>query len=86
MCESGLEFDACFHLEFSPYIAAFESQPQGIEYFVDVLFSRLFKPGFRYAKAGVMLTDFYEYGTYQHDLFRGSSELRHSKELMSVLD
>lgn len=32
MCESGLEFDACFHLEFSPSITAFESQPTGIEY------------------------------------------------------
>ncbi len=52
----------------------------------DALFSRLFKPGFRYAKAGVMLTDFYEHGTYQHDLFRGSSERKHSKELMGVID
>jgi len=32
MCESGLEFDACFHLEFSSLIASFESQPIGIEY------------------------------------------------------
>ena len=52
----------------------------------DVLFSRLFRPGFRYAKAGVMLADFYEHGTYQHDLFRGSSERKQSKELMGVLD
>ena len=52
----------------------------------DALFSRLFKPGLRYAKAGVMLTDFYEHGTYQHDLFRGSSERKQSKELMGVID
>ncbi len=30
MCESGLEFDAYFHLEFSPSIASFESQPTRI--------------------------------------------------------
>jgi len=32
LCESALEFDACFHLEFSPSIVTFESQPTGIEY------------------------------------------------------
>ena len=32
MCESTLEFDACFHLEYSPEISKFESQPTGIEY------------------------------------------------------
>lgn len=52
----------------------------------DVLFSRIFRSGYRYAKAGVMLTDFYEHGTYQHDLFRGSAGRNCSKELMSVLD
>lgn len=52
----------------------------------DVLFSRIYKAGYRYAKAGVMLTDFYEHGTYQHDLFRGSFERKQSKELMGVLD
>lgn len=32
MCESALEFDACFHLEHSLSIISFESQPTGIEY------------------------------------------------------
>lgn len=32
MCESGFEFDACFHLEFSPSIVSFESKPTSIDY------------------------------------------------------
>ncbi len=27
MCESSLEFDACFHLEYHPNVVSFESQP-----------------------------------------------------------
>lgn len=49
MCESGLEFDACFHLEFSPSIAAFESQPIGIKYFVDGK-ARRYTPDFKVVK------------------------------------
>jgi len=49
MCESGLEFDACFHLEFSPSIAAFESQPKGIEYLVDGKVRR-YTPDFKIVK------------------------------------
>ncbi|TPE46572.1 hypothetical protein FJM67_15975 [Maribrevibacterium harenarium] len=49
MCESGLEFDACFHLEFSPTIAAFESQPHGIEYLVDGKVRR-YTPDFKVVK------------------------------------
>lgn len=32
LVQSSLEFDACFHFEFSPSIAAFEAQPLGYEY------------------------------------------------------
>lgn len=32
MCESSLEFDACFHLEYHPDVASFESQPFCLEY------------------------------------------------------
>lgn len=32
MCESTLEFDACFHLEYHPDVASFESQPFYLEY------------------------------------------------------
>ena len=35
LVESSLEFDACFHFEFSPSIAAFEAQPLGYEYEFD---------------------------------------------------
>ncbi|WP_425325585.1 Tn7 transposase TnsA N-terminal domain-containing protein [Planctobacterium marinum] len=31
--ESGLEFDACFHFEFSNNVKFFESQPLGFEYY-----------------------------------------------------
>lgn len=49
MCESGLEFDACFHLEFSPSIASFESQPTGIEYQSDNKVRR-YTPDFKIVK------------------------------------
>ncbi|MBV7297703.1 TnsA endonuclease N-terminal domain-containing protein [Enterovibrio paralichthyis] len=32
MTESDLEFDACFHFEFSPQIKTFETQPLGFKY------------------------------------------------------
>ncbi|HIF9134670.1 TPA: Tn7 transposase TnsA N-terminal domain-containing protein [Photobacterium damselae] len=33
--ESDLEFDACFHFEFSAKILTFEAQPIGFEYHLD---------------------------------------------------
>lgn len=44
------------------------------------------KNGYRYIKAGVMLTDFYDPGVYQPGLFDHIHEKRNSKALMSVLD
>ncbi|QUX96106.1 DNA polymerase V subunit UmuC [Marinomonas sp. CT5] len=35
-----------------------------------VIFGRLWRSGFRYMKAGVILADFYEQGEYQEDLFQ----------------
>jgi hypothetical protein len=32
MCESSLEFDACFHHEYNEYIETFGSQPEGFYY------------------------------------------------------
>ena len=52
----------------------------------DVLFRRLWRAGFRYAKAGVMLADFYEHGAFQQDLFRADNTKINSKALMSVVD
>ncbi|WP_137169651.1 translesion error-prone DNA polymerase V subunit UmuC [Marinomonas sp. FW-1] len=51
-----------------------------------VLFSRLWRDGFRYMKAGVMLTDFYEHDAFQQDLFRADSTKSNSKALMNVVD
>ncbi|PYF84621.1 DNA polymerase V [Marinomonas alcarazii] len=51
-----------------------------------VLFARLWRDGFRYMKAGVMLTDFYEHDAFQQDLFRADSTKSNSKALMSVVD
>ena len=52
----------------------------------NVLLERIWKPGFRYAKAGVILMDFYEQGALQADLFRPDSGRIQSKDLMSVVD
>lgn len=44
------------------------------------------KEGYRYMKAGVMLTDFYEPGIYQPGLFDDTHEKPNARALMSVLD
>ena len=46
----------------------------------------LFKPGFVYKKAGVMLTGLTEKATYQHDLFADTVEQDKSAKLMKALD
>ncbi|MGR0278895.1 translesion error-prone DNA polymerase V subunit UmuC [Marinomonas dokdonensis] len=50
------------------------------------LFNRIWRAGFRYAKAGVMLTDFYESRNLQQDLFREDKGKRNSASLMQVVD
>lgn len=49
MCESTLEFDACFHLEYSSSIISFESQPTGIEYQMNGKIHR-YTPDFKVVK------------------------------------
>lgn len=44
------------------------------------------KDGYRYMKAGIMLTDFYEPGVYQPGLFDDAHTRPNAKALMSVLD
>ncbi len=44
------------------------------------------KDGYRYMKAGVMLTDFYEPGIYQPSLFDDAKQKPNSKALMATLD
>lgn len=44
------------------------------------------KDGYRYMKAGVMLTDFHQPGTFQPDLFNTSGGNPRSQALMEVLD
>ncbi|MBJ7550107.1 translesion error-prone DNA polymerase V subunit UmuC [Marinomonas ostreistagni] len=53
---------------------------------MEPLFESIYRPGFRYAKAGVMLTDFYQPNTYQTDLFYPEEDRERSKNLMDVLD
>ncbi|ELE1939498.1 translesion error-prone DNA polymerase V subunit UmuC [Vibrio cholerae] len=50
------------------------------------LLKRIWKDGFRYAKAGVMLSDFYDLGMFQPGLFDDVSTRSNSQKLMSVLD
>lgn len=44
------------------------------------------RDGYRYMKAGVMLTDFHDVGVYQPSLFDDAQEKPNSKALMSVMD
>lgn len=50
------------------------------------LLKQIWKDGFRYAKAGVMLSDFYDPGMFQPGLFDDVSTRSNSQQLMSVLD
>lgn len=50
------------------------------------LIPRLWQPGYAYAKAGVMLSDFYDEGTYQLDLWTPENLRPQSKALMQVID
>jgi hypothetical protein len=75
MCESGLEFDACFHLEFSPSIISFESQPTGIEYQADDKIRR-YTPDFMVVKS----TGEVEYIEIKPERVHSSQEFREDYE------
>ncbi|MBT43512.1 MAG: hypothetical protein CMF12_13450 [Idiomarina sp.] len=50
------------------------------------LSERIYRPGFYYAKAGVMIGDFYAPGVFQPSLFETNKSKPNSKALMDVLD
>ncbi len=50
------------------------------------LLQKIWRDGYRYAKGGIMLSDFYEPGVCQLDLFDGLSARTNTKELMLILD
>ena len=50
------------------------------------LFEKIYRPGFRYAKAGVMLADFSPQGLYQADLFYTDTKSTQATALMKVID
>ncbi|MDF1763282.1 MAG: translesion error-prone DNA polymerase V subunit UmuC [Oleibacter sp.] len=50
------------------------------------LLNRLWKDGFRYAKGGIVLNDFYDHGVYQPDFFAKTKFDPKSPELMALMD
>ena len=50
------------------------------------LTKKIFKADINFIKAGVMLSDFYDEGVYQGDLFRSVDQRINSKELMTTVD
>jgi DNA polymerase V len=50
------------------------------------LLEQLWRDGYDYAKAGVVLSDFYDIGTYQAGLFDKPSARTDSRQLMDVID
>jgi DNA polymerase V len=50
------------------------------------LLDQLWRDGYDYAKAGVVLSDFYDIGTYQAGLFDKPSTYHNSRQLMQVMD
>ena len=61
------------------------NDPRDLLDVAEVLFDRIWRPGNRYAKAGIILMDFYEQGIYQGDMFRPYEGKKKSKDLMSVV-
>jgi DNA polymerase V len=51
-----------------------------------VLLEQIWRDGYDYAKAGVVLSDFYDIGTYQLGLFENHIERSNSRQLMHILD
>lgn len=67
----------------------FQRPTQDTRDFLEVAYSMtksLYKPGYAYAKAGIMLSDFYEPGVFQCSLFDTQTPKPKSKALMNVLD
>ena len=50
------------------------------------LLDNIWKDGYRYAKAGVMLSDFYSQGVYQQDLFTPADSIKGNAALMLLID
>lgn len=50
------------------------------------LLDKIWRDGYRYAKAGVMLADFYDDGVYQGSLFEPTPPSYYNKTLMSTID
>ncbi|MCC5453357.1 translesion error-prone DNA polymerase V subunit UmuC [Rheinheimera sp. UJ51] len=50
------------------------------------LLDKIWKDDYRYVRAGVMLTDFYDEGVYQVDLFEPEPPSYQSKALMTIID
>nr|WP_255365719.1 DUF4113 domain-containing protein [Alishewanella sp. HH-ZS] len=50
------------------------------------LLDKILRDGYRYAKAGVMLSDFYDEGMYQGSLFEPEPPRYQSKALMTAID
>lgn len=46
----------------------------------------IWRDGFRYAKAGIILSDFYQSGIAQFDMFSEQQPRANADELMAVLD
>ncbi|WP_298150334.1 translesion error-prone DNA polymerase V subunit UmuC [Flavobacterium sp.] len=50
------------------------------------LLDNIWKDGYRYAKAGVMLSDFYTQGVHQQDMFTSPDSIKGNSALMSLVD
>jgi DNA polymerase V len=50
------------------------------------LLDQIWKDGYRYAKAGVMLSDFYSQGVHQQDLFASPDSIKGNSALMCLVD
>ena len=51
-----------------------------------MLSRRVYKKGYNFIKAGVMLSDFYDKGVYQSDCFISKSSRPSGEELMKTID
>ncbi len=82
---SGFSTEPCYSKTATITLAQPTADCREIATKVTKILDSIFLDGFRYAKAGVLLNDFYEPGIYQKDMFYDDT-LPQSQNLMRVID
>jgi len=78
--------DICYSNSASGILPIASHDTRDILHMATKLFDQIWKSGYRYAKAGVMLGDLCDAGNHQAGLFDANHSSPHSEELMQAMD